>query len=63
MNGTRAWNSSIDVTSAGVTPAACQVSRISAERSYAQGTRSPSNFSSRRRSISVRGMVSISGEK
>src|SRR6266508_5102079 len=63
MNGTFSWKSSIVLMSSMVTPASPQTSLINAERSYAQGRRSPSSFSSRSRSIWSRGLVSISGEK
>jgi hypothetical protein len=63
VNGTFSRKSSIDWTSSAVMPAASHVSRISADRWYAHGSRSPSSLSSRNRSISERGMVSISGEK
>jgi hypothetical protein len=63
MNGTFSWKSSMDWMSSAVMPAASHVSRISAERWQAHGSRSPSSRSSRRRSISSRDIVSISGEK
>jgi len=63
MNGARARNSANVVISSGVTPAASHVSRMSRDRSYAQGSRSPKSFSACNASSSARGIVSISGAK